>query len=106
MILHPIIRAKKRYNLDLTELDLFMICILVQQGLAKEIILQGNQENAQCFHLRYGHKLIAPIIKDLKTNPRISTFLPTGKKKSYKKYCESKISESYKQMIKRMRIEK
>lgn len=100
---HAIVRAKERYNLELTEFDLIMISILIYFGLAKKINnekrnMYGNFPQGDVYHLRYGGKLISPVIVD----NTIVTMLPTGKKVSCKKYFRSKQSESYRQMKRRL----
>lgn len=100
---HAIQRAKERYNLELTEFDLIMISILIYFGLAKKINnekrnMYGKYSHGTVYHLRYGGKLIAPVIVD----NTIVTMLPTGKKVSFKKFSRSRQSESYRQMKRRL----
>ena len=58
----------------------------------------GKYSHGTVYHLRYGGKLIAPVIVD----NTIVTMLPTGKKVSFKKFSRSKQSESYRQMKRRL----
>ena len=103
---HAIERAKERYNLDLNELDLAMIVILARFGLGKEIFYPSKiQHEARLFNMRYGGKLVQPVILNLHDkNAIIVTFKPTGKKVSYKKYLRKKFDKDY--LAKQKRIKK
>ena len=107
--MHAIERAKERYNLELNEFDIVIISILIQQGLAKEVThteFKFTRKNATYWHLRYGGKLIEAVVLDVKRRALILTFLPTGKKKSYKKYYNSKVDKEYLAKQKRLRRDK
>lgn len=104
--LHCLDRARERYNLDLTEFDLIIIGAMLYLGMGKEIVSEGRGDDVKCFHLRYSGKLLKIIIKDVKTNPTILTFLPAGKKVSRKKYVEKHIDKDWKNMVKRKKRNK
>lgn len=104
--MHAIERAKERYNLDINEFDIAIISILIQQGLAKEVThteFKFVRKNVTYWHLRYGGKLIEAVVLDVKRKAIILTFLPTGKKRSFKKYYRSKMDKDYLERQKRLR---
>jgi len=103
---HAISRARERYNLELNHFDLIMIIMLVKCGLGKEVFYPNvhNKQTARFFNLRYGGKLIQPVILNLEdTNTVIVTFKPTGKKVSYKKYAKKKIDKDWLSKQKRLK---
>lgn len=103
---HAITQARIRYKLELSHIDLIMIIILVQYGLAKEIVhSENNNTNARYFNLRYGGKLIQPCIINLDTDsPFIVTFMPTGKHVSHKRHLEQKIDKDWKAKQRRLKL--
>lgn len=101
--MHCLDRAKQRYNLELTEFDLIFIILLCKQGLAKEMAkprnMYGVKTQGDLYHLRYAGKLIAPVI----LNDIIVTFMNTGKRNSFKKWVQEKISDDFKYKQKRLK---
>lgn len=111
MTIHALERAKHWYNLDLTFDDLREILSTVLEGDCKEIFYPKNMfgipPNSRVFHLRYQKKLVEPVIVEFDTNPRIVTFMATGKKAlSFKRFCDTKIDKDFTQRKKRLRKEK
>lgn len=106
--LHAITQARTRYGLELNELDLAMIEILIQNGIGKEIIHNWDYNSgSKIYNLRYGGKLIQPVIKELDNNQTvIATFKPTGKRVPWKKHVQSQPNYDYKDKIKRMKMGK
>lgn len=106
---HCLLRAKQLINPDCNDFDIMIIEILIMFGLAKKqkplINKYGEaQTNRRLYHLRYGGKLIAPII-DV-NNFQIITFLPIGKRVSSKKFYRSRIDDNYINTIKRLKRKK
>lgn len=62
------VKHKKRGGLDLTYFDLKMIEIMIGLGLAKDVTDRykdhpvGRPENNRIFHIRYGGKLLKPVV--------------------------------------------
>ena len=107
MTIHALRRAKERYKMDLTITDLDTIISLIKMGFGKEVTYPKNvygfkDNNKRYFHLRYNSKLIEPVIADLDKNPVIVTFMPTGKKTSWKKTCYNKTDKDFIEKIKRL----
>ena len=85
-------RERKRGGLDLNYFDLKMIEIMIDLGLAKDVTCQYNILNDKnvrhrIYHLRYGKKLLKPVV-DTSCGNYIITFLPVGKgvKRKYGKH--------------------
>lgn len=108
MTIHALERAQQRYGLSLGFSDLKEIIALVQMGFGKEIFYPKNiygtkDKGKRYFHLRYQGKLIEPVIADLHTEePKIVTFQPTGKGKSWKKTCYDKIDKDFIGKVRRL----
>ena len=87
-------RERKRGGLDLTYFDLKMIEIMIGLDLAKDVtkqynILMNYNNKQRIYQLRYGGKLLKPVVDTSKDN-FIITFLPSGKNQSYEKYIKRK----------------
>lgn len=80
---HPIQRAYERYKIDLTHFDLAMITIMLNSGIGKELNNYNSELNrrrgGKLYHIRYGGKLLAPVIVGLEDKATIVTFLDIKK---------------------------
>lgn len=108
MTTHPIQRARERYGLELTTLDLKEIVELILAGKAKKIDYSKNvfgfPHDANCYRLRYKGKMIEPAIKEGTGGViKIVTFYPCGKGHSFKKYLETKHDKDYLEKQKRLK---